>query len=141
MRRIKSIKISLNFCSLLYSICALFILSLNVVADDSSNIYKITETAQNKKILYLHVGTHKTGTSTIQEECSKNRSKLQQLGVLYPESVSQGINHHAIAHLIMDGELEKVNQYIINIKEQSKNYDSVLLSSEVIYVYVHESKL
>ena len=34
--------------------------------------------------IILHVGPHKTGSTTIQQVCDTNRSRLQQLGILYP---------------------------------------------------------
>ncbi|MEZ4433228.1 MAG: hypothetical protein R3F65_12535 [bacterium] len=34
--------------------------------------------------LYLHVGTHKTGTSTVQSALHANRQRLAEAGILYP---------------------------------------------------------
>ncbi|MBY0292765.1 MAG: hypothetical protein K2W92_05715 [Alphaproteobacteria bacterium] len=86
---------------------------------------------ETKKILYLHVGTHKTGTSAIQVECDNNRSTLKALGVLYADSVYPETNHHGVAGLVMRGEFDKVIQYIRKIKEEARDYNCVLLSSEV----------
>lgn len=36
------------------------------------------------KTLYIHIGTPKTGTTSIQNFCGLNREKLKEQGVLYP---------------------------------------------------------
>ncbi|HOV06683.1 MAG TPA: hypothetical protein PLV27_05435 [Anaerolineaceae bacterium] len=38
------------------------------------------------KSIYIHIGPHKTGTSTIQYSLSQNRQQLQDRGILYPIS-------------------------------------------------------
>lgn len=45
------------------------------------------------KTLYLHIGQHKTGTSTIQSFLWKNRERLEHNGVLYPELGMSGPTH------------------------------------------------
>src|SRR5689334_17073301 len=42
--------------------------------------------------LYLHIGTEKTGTTSVQKFMSLNRGLLQRAGVLYP--VSPGNENH-----------------------------------------------
>jgi hypothetical protein len=46
----------------------------------------------------LHIGRHKTGTSSLQHFLFRNRGKLEALGFHYPESGLEGVAHHAIAH-------------------------------------------
>ena len=36
------------------------------------------------KTLYIHIGTSKTGTTTIQTYCGINREQLKSKGVLFP---------------------------------------------------------
>jgi hypothetical protein len=51
--------------------------------------------------LYLHIGTEKTGTSSIQEFMRANRALLQTRGVVYPRSPGD-INHIGLAALGQD---------------------------------------
>jgi len=43
----------------------------------------------------LHIGTHKTGTTTIQHVFARNREILQEAGLIYPE-VGRQPGHHAL---------------------------------------------
>ncbi|MCW1933132.1 hypothetical protein [Pararhodobacter zhoushanensis] len=45
--------------------------------------------------LILHVGTHKTGTSSVQRVLYDNRAQLAGLGVVYPDPY-YGVEHHAM---------------------------------------------
>lgn len=54
-----------------------------------------------KKTLYIHAGTHKTGTTAIQKFLSANRDLLAKNGYLYP-GTDQG--HHDVAR-----ELKKIH--------------------------------
>ena len=38
------------------------------------------------KTAYIHIGTHKTGSTSIQDFLFKNRTKLRDRGFLYPLS-------------------------------------------------------
>src|SRR5438045_23824 len=49
-----------------------------------------------KTVCFLHIGTEKTGTTSIQNFLSKNRSRLEQQGILYPRSPGNQ-NHTALA--------------------------------------------
>ncbi|GAB2885714.1 hypothetical protein ACCI51_00135 [Microbulbifer echini] len=45
-------------------------------------------------IVYFHIGTHKTGTTSIQSLLHNNKDKLFENGILYPESGSTKTNAH-----------------------------------------------
>lgn len=49
------------------------------------------------KTVYLHIGYGKTGTSSVQTFLSKNRTKLAELGLLYPETGLVFDAHHGLA--------------------------------------------
>ncbi len=49
-----------------------------------------------KKSLTLHIGTEKTGTTSIQDFLALNRPQLKQQGILYPESLGKK-NHIKLA--------------------------------------------
>lgn len=128
MVKLSSIKFRWN----IHSIFLLLLLILNVSTTYGDDEMTDEKTLQGKKTLYLHVGPSKTGTTTIQLECRDNRPKLKERGVLYPESVVKEEHHHNVVYLAMRDQFEELDQYILRIKEQSKDYDCVLLSSEVV---------
>jgi len=43
-----------------------------------------------KKRLVLHIGMHKTGTSSVQRYFSRNRAVLRRMGLCYPRSIGAG---------------------------------------------------
>ncbi len=47
------------------------------------------------EVCFLHIGTEKTGTSSIQEFMLANRDRLNRLGVLYPDSLGP-FNHRKL---------------------------------------------
>ncbi|MEX5728052.1 hypothetical protein Ga0609869_001405 [Rhodovulum iodosum] len=48
--------------------------------------------------LILHVGTHKTATTTLQETFDRNRSLLQRHGVVYPDLGRRAGHHGLVTH-------------------------------------------
>ncbi len=48
--------------------------------------------------LLIHIGTHKTGTTYLQNALASNRDKLQHVGVIYPEVTPHPNHHGLIAH-------------------------------------------
>ena len=50
-----------------------------------------------KRICYIHVGPHKTGTSSIQWFLQENRAELLEHGYFVPESETKRGAHHALA--------------------------------------------
>ena len=56
----------------------------------------------NKKIL-LHIGRHKTGTSTLQRFFVRNKYIFKSLGFLYPGAcLEKGYGHHSLANYLND---------------------------------------
>jgi hypothetical protein len=95
-----------------------------------------------KPKLYLHVGSHKTGTTAIQEVLYTNRAELQKHGLLYPTSYisknSLPKGHHKIFKAIngdRKAQLKKplsnlVNDWLDKAKKQSLD---IVLSAEPIF--------
>ena len=87
----------------------------------------------------LHIGRHKTGTSTLQRFLYQNRERLEKCGFYYPISGLTGLAHHDIARHFFGRARERfsdeeraahaqcVRALIEEIKE---NREIVLLSSE-----------
>lgn len=69
------------------------------------------------KKLILHIGLHKTATSTIQRSCYENRDLLKEQGFTYPYFKCSGeleVNH---SHTFYSGFAENPRQYPMNIKK------------------------
>jgi len=50
-----------------------------------------------KRVCYIHVGAHKTGTTSIQWFLQENRPELLESGYFVPESETKRGAHHALA--------------------------------------------
>jgi hypothetical protein len=93
------------------------------------------------KIL-IHIGAHKTGTSSIQLFMHQNHQRLLNRGILYPHSGIRRYGHHALAlsckpssrsgektGLGFDGELEPILREI-----EAASVEQCVLSSEAFFV-------
>ena len=98
------------------------------------------------KTLYLHIGTSKTGTTTIQTYCGVNREQLKSKGVLFPimpyhyDRITENRNGHFLyANIYENGvrnkekEEQVLKQELDYIVDCFKDYDNVLLSEESIW--------
>ena len=88
----------------------------------------------------IHVGTHHTGTTSLQKILSDQSDYLKELGIIYPESIKEGFQHSLLpgAYLPNHYALQKdrsldVDLYIEKLKDEIKlkNYKLCFLSSEV----------
>lgn len=84
--------------------------------------------------IIFHLGTYKTGTSTIQNHLFENRDALLENGLLYPEfgvtnGRGQGHRHTPIAHKFIIGEQAAVPEGLLEEIWACK-CDTVVLSSE-----------
>lgn len=98
------------------------------------------------KTLYLHIGTSKTGTTTIQTYCGINREQLKSKGVLFPimpyhyDRITKNRNGHFLYAMIYENgvrnkekEKQVLKQELDYIVDFFKDYDNVLLSEESIW--------
>lgn len=98
------------------------------------------------KTLYIHIGTPKTGTTSIQNFCGLNREKLKEQGVLYPimnyhyERKSVNRNGYFLTGTIKENgtrnkekEKQVFNNELQYIVDCFKDYDTILLSDESIW--------
>lgn len=89
--------------------------------------------------LYLHVGTHKTGTSAIQAHLHNNSNIISKQNLLYPKTgVWSDKSHHKWAFALWDEEngkskLEALFEELSAEVEQGKfDIDNAVISSEMI---------
>lgn len=86
--------------------------------------------------LILHIGTHKTGTTSIQESLSINRQWLYENGYHYPILCELKNSHNAFARKIASAnqqQLEDLRQTLLKSCELSKVN---IISSEELYVRI-----
>jgi hypothetical protein len=63
-----------------------------------------------KRVCYIHIGPHKTGTSSIQWFLKENRAELLKHGYFVPESGANHGAHHALARKLCGQELRAHQQ-------------------------------
>jgi hypothetical protein len=63
-----------------------------------------------KRVCYIHIGPHKTGTSSIQWFLKQNRGELLKHGYFVPESGANHGAHHAISRKLCGQELQSHQQ-------------------------------
>jgi hypothetical protein len=63
-----------------------------------------------KRVCYIHVGPHKTGTTSIQWFLQENRAELLKCGYFVPEGETKHGAHHAIARKLCGQELRAHQQ-------------------------------
>lgn len=95
--------------------------------------------------LYLHIGSHKTGTTAIQSFARTNQDELRQQGLWYPDyspiSDRKADAHHDLSHAIAGDSkyydlptLEELVHYWF--KTASKTGDDILLSAEPFWRHI-----
>lgn len=106
------------------------------------------------KILYIHIGSPKTGSTAIQNFCALNENWLRKNGVCYPKykrftlvnnhlDFSQWIvkagesMHKKNSSAIKWKTQKKIKSYCLKLINEAKNCDSILLSGEEIF-YAHD---
>ena len=107
--------------------------------------------------LYLHIGTHKTATTTIQRFCADNREVFESKGMVYPDFPFRfpfkGPNRNGLflgmVYRGSDGvrrrdlEKEYYHQAMDIIHELFQKYHSVVLSNERLWMdlYLKDAKM
>ena len=79
-------------------------------------------------MLILHIGRHKTGTSSIQHFLHHNREELKRHGVSYPEPFDAVAAHHGLALALSEG--RDIEPYLGILRSLQPRDHTVLLSSE-----------
>jgi hypothetical protein len=81
----------------------------------------------------LHIGTNKTGTSSLQDCFYKNRHVLAEHGVLYPDIGLDGAAHHDLSRTIKRGDPDALGigeDWRAFIAGASRSFETILFSSE-----------
>lgn len=94
--------------------------------------------------LILHIGTHKTATTSIQRFFAQNRATLATRGVFYPGYDLIGKKPH-YAHLGMVNALsgthksysaEDARRFFAKVRERMDDYDTTVISAEPFYRHI-----
>ena len=95
--------------------------------------------------LYIHVGSHKTGTTAIQKCAAANRSKLRAGGLWYPSNQEIGVReyagHHHFAHAVA-GQVntrfspDDLQAFCDLLRREHTRHDMTLLSAEPFFRHV-----
>lgn len=96
---------------------------------------KNKESESKKKMLFLHIGMGKTGTTALQEFFWENRSNLREYGIEYPEYGAVSCAHHLISphvpkFLVVDWQFMKPEEWCPKMVQMDAK--KLLLSSELI---------
>ena len=93
-----------------------------------------------KPRLLLHVGSHKTGTTTIQDALAGNRPWLEDHGVYYPNPkpyfFAKSDAHHDLAHALAapgGPDSARVRKFRDHLVEAARHHDRILLSAEPFF--------
>ena len=113
-----------------------------MVAD---NIVKLSRATMSR--LVLHIGTHKTATTSIQKFLRFNSQALAERGVFYPDYTLVNKSTH-YAHLGMVNGLsgrhrnfsrEVAERFFKKVLERVSDYDTTIISAEPFYRHVDNS--
>ena len=88
--------------------------------------------------LILHVGTTKTGTTTLQHACNASRGSLLAKGILYPDvDLDRGSSpkHQWLTNLLLAEDLQEFGNRVAAVARQAKatNACRVILSTEGLF--------
>ena len=89
-----------------------------------------------KKHIHLHIGTHKTGTTVIQQTLAENREPLKALGYLYPNAGWHQFAQHFLAFQkqgrVNTGMSQAEKDPWIELKQEIQAFDGeeIIISSE-----------
>ena len=85
-----------------------------------------------KKVI-LHIGRHKSGTSSLQGFLHTNSDILKDMGVLYPNTGrGKQVAHHRLASTLERPERDskEYQQLKSQLKQEVRNFDNIIISSE-----------
>lgn len=80
--------------------------------------------------LILHVGSHKTGTTSIQTALAENRHWLQERNFTYPKLSETSSSHNELAHVLAVAPADEVDGIRRLIRQSAKPNSSMILSAE-----------
>ena len=94
--------------------------------------------------LFLHIGTHKTGTTSLQRFLTVNRAVLRRQGLVYPDPAIGGFGkryaHHQVAHAMAGrsgaGSPEDARRFFDKVRRDLRGREAAIVSAEALYRHV-----
>ena len=94
--------------------------------------------------LFLHIGTHKTGTTSMQRFLTDNRAVLRRQGLVYPDPALGGFGkrfaHHQVAHAIAGqggaGTPDDARRFFDRVRRDLRRREAAIVSAEALYRHV-----
>jgi hypothetical protein len=80
----------------------------------------------------VHAGTHKTGTTTVQDVMAAHRAQLAAAGIHYPALDDQGRDHNALVHRLAvcaDDEMRSAREALVSGSSRLRGDPATLLLS------------
>ena len=101
-----------------------------------------------KPLLYIHIGQHRTGTTSLQNFLASNRKVLYDKGIIYPKFLKPASSHFFAWYYgfgnrrLNDIEKSQVKDILRSIRcDAIKNSKDILISSEILFSGITRSKL
>ena len=85
--------------------------------------------------LILHIGSHKTATTSLQHFCTKNTAALQAEGFYYPSPQNSAYTHNYLAANLVFDRMRDTRDYLdkARLYAEKNNLHSVVLSGESFF--------
>ena len=80
--------------------------------------------------LILHVGSHKTGTTSIQAALAENRQWLQDENFTYPKLSDTSNSHNELAHMLAVAPADEIDGIRRLIRQSAAPNSTMILSAE-----------
>lgn len=80
--------------------------------------------------IFIHIGTHKTGSTLIQNVCKKNHEALKSQGIYYPVDGYTQSGHHELAWALMRKNIAVAKKYVDDALNKASGCESIVFSSE-----------
>lgn len=100
-------------------------------------------TTHGRPRLVLHIGTHKTGTTSVQHALARARRGLRAQGIIYPDTRAalggSARVHHAVARALTavdPGEVAGIEKLVDELLMSTPRQSTVLISAESLYGHV-----
>lgn len=103
------------------------------------SVFSTLKKPANKQ-LYIHIGIHKTGTTTIQNMLVKNKYYWSDAGLCYPSTCLNGAHHNLPWELLSDSRWQAKNGTLKRLKREIERatYPKYIISSEDISNFSQE---
>src|SRR5690625_2944174 len=89
----------------------------------------------------LHIGRHKSGTTSLQRFLYNNRDYLAQHGFAYPEAYIRVCAHHKLPEIFLARRVKTLSRNILrdNILEHRKRLIQTLNDDSLVYIISSEA--